>query len=78
MKKLHIEEMRFLDEDGRQVLMNGLCFICREREKGYLEPDLERKFWYYSRHGFNLIRLGIFGTGWSRSRGYMTMIILAG
>lgn len=63
MKKLHIEGTRFLDEDGKQVLMNGLCFICREKEKGYLEPELDKKFQYYSRHGFNLIRLGIFWDG---------------
>ena len=63
MKKLHVEGMRFVDEDGKQVLMNGLCFICREKEKGYLEPGLEQKIQYYSRHGFNLIRLGIFWDG---------------
>lgn len=63
MKRLHIEGTRFLDEDGKQILMNGLCFICREKEKGYLEPDLEQKLRYYSRHGFNLVRLGIFWDG---------------
>ncbi len=30
MKELHIEGTRFLDKGGRQVLMNGWCFICRE------------------------------------------------
>lgn len=63
MKKLHVDGMRFVDEDGKQVLMNGLCFICREKEKGYLEPGLEQKLQYYSGHGFNLIRLGIFWDG---------------
>lgn len=63
MKKIHIEGTRFLNEDGKQVLMNGLCFICREKEKGYLESDLDQKFRYYSRHGFNLVRLGIFWDG---------------
>lgn len=63
MKKIHIEGTRFLDEDGKQVLMNGLCFICREKEKGYLEAELDRKFCHYSRHGFNLVRLGIFWDG---------------
>ena len=63
MKKLHIEGTRFLDEDGKEILMNGLCFICREKEKGYLEPDLDQKLRYYSGHGFNLVRLGIFWDG---------------
>ena len=63
MKKLHIEGMNFIDEDGKQVLMNGLCFICREKEKGYLEPGLGEKLRHYSKHGFNLIRLGIFWDG---------------
>lgn len=63
MKKLHVRGMHFYDEDDSQVFMNGICFICREKELGYLEPDLESKLAYYAGHGFNLIRLGIFWDG---------------
>ncbi|WP_372631127.1 glycoside hydrolase family 5 protein [Cohnella sp.] len=52
-----------MDEDDNQVLFNGLCFICRDREKGYLEPNIEKKLEVFAKRGFNLIRLGIFWDG---------------
>ncbi|MBB6634606.1 cellulase family glycosylhydrolase [Cohnella thailandensis] len=63
MKRLKVSGMQFVDEDGNQVIMNGLCFICRDKDKGYLEPDIENKLEFYAKRGFNLIRLGIFWDG---------------
>lgn len=63
MKRLKVSGMHFVDEDGNHVLLNGLCFICRDRSKGYLEPDIESKLTYYAARGFNVIRLGIFWDG---------------
>ncbi|WP_028611665.1 cellulase family glycosylhydrolase [Paenibacillus harenae] len=63
MKRIQVSGMQFVDEDGNQVLMNGLCFICRDREMDYLEPNIENKLTLYAKRGFNLIRLGIFWDG---------------
>lgn len=63
MKRLKVSGMHLVDEDGSQVLLNGLCLICRVKDKGYLEPDIENKIAYYAKHGFNAIRLGIFWDG---------------
>ncbi|GIO92068.1 hypothetical protein J31TS3_32950 [Paenibacillus lactis] len=63
MKKLKVKGMQLVDEDENQVLLNGLCFICRDREKDYLEPNIEEKLEVFAKRGFNLIRLGIFWDG---------------
>lgn len=63
MQHIRVKGINFIDEDGNQVLFNGLCFICRKKKNGYLEPGIEDKLRFYSRHGFNLIRLGIFWDG---------------
>ncbi|MCR2806260.1 glycoside hydrolase family 5 protein [Paenibacillus soyae] len=63
MKRLKISGMNLVDEKGNQVLLNGLCFICRDKDKGYLEPNIESKLAFYAKRGFNVIRLGIFWDG---------------
>lgn len=63
MKRIMVNGMHFIDEDGYQVLMNGICFICRDKSKGYLESDIEQLMAHYAKRGFNLIRLGIFWDG---------------
>ena len=63
MKRLHVEGIRLINDDGHEVMLNGLCFICRERDKGYLEPGLPDLLQTYAARGFNLIRLGIFWDG---------------
>lgn len=63
MQRLTVSGMHFVDEDGNQVLMNGLCLICRDKKQGYLEPDIEGVLAHYAKRGFNLVRLGIFWDG---------------
>lgn len=63
MKRLKVKGMHLVDEDENQVLLNGLCFICRDRDKDYLEPNIEDKLGIFAKRGFNLIRLGIFWDG---------------
>ena len=69
MKRVSVDGTHFVDEDGNQILFNGLCFICREKEKGYVEPNIEEKLRFYAKRGFNLIRLGIFWDGVEPSPG---------
>lgn len=63
MKKIFIQDDHFVDEDGRQVLFNGINVVCKEPEQGYLFSGLEDVFRNFSQMGFNLIRLGIFWDG---------------
>ncbi len=63
MKRVIVDGMRFLDEDGAEVLFNGLCFICRDKKLGYIEPEIESKLRIFAQRGFNLVRLGIFWGG---------------
>lgn len=63
MKRIRVSGTDFINEEGNSVLFNGICFICRERDKGYLEPGIESVLKAYGEKGFNLIRLGIFWDG---------------
>jgi endoglycosylceramidase len=55
MKRIKVAGMNFVDEDGNQVVMNGLCFICRDKNLGYLEPGIDKLLAVYAKRGFNLI-----------------------
>lgn len=63
MKQIKVVGKRFVDEDGNQVIMNGINMVCKEKGKGYLEPNSEDILRIFSRRGFNLVRLGIFWDG---------------
>lgn len=63
MKRLLVKGMHFVDEDGNQVIMNGINLVCKEKSQGYLEPNTMELLEYYASHGFNLVRLGIFWDG---------------
>ena len=61
--KIRIENDRFIDENGNQILFNGVNLVCKDKEAGYLFPDTEPVFRRFREQGFNLIRLGIFWDG---------------
>ncbi len=63
MQKLTVKGTRFVDGDGREVLLQGINFVCKEKKLGYLWPDHRRLFSWFARSGFNVIRLGIFWDG---------------
>ena len=60
MQGIRVSGTHLVDENGHEVILNGICFICRDKSKEYLEPDLTRLVNVYARKGFNLLRLGIF------------------
>jgi len=69
--KIRIENDRFIDENGNQILFNGVNLVCKDKEAGYLFPDTEPVFRRFREQGFNLIRLGIFWMVLNRSRAFM-------
>lgn len=60
MERIIVKGTKFVAESGREVLLHGINFVCKEKEKGYLWPDHEKLFTWFAECGFNLIRLGIF------------------
>ena len=58
-----IRNDHFEDEKGNQILFNGINFVCKNKEAGYLFADPEPVFRRFHEQGFNLIRLGIFWDG---------------
>jgi endoglycosylceramidase len=63
MKRLMVDGLRFVNEDGDQVLMNGINLVCKKKEYGYIEPNIDNLLIHFARRGFNLVRLGIFWDG---------------
>ena len=63
MKRIEVSGMKFMNKDGNQVILNGLCFICRDKTKRYLQPNIKEKLKINANNGFNLIRLCIFWDG---------------
>ncbi len=60
MERIKVSGDLFVNESGRQVLLQGINFVCKEKEMGYLWPEHERVFAWFAESGFNLVRLGIF------------------
>src|SRR5690625_644906 len=63
MKKLKTEGMRFINEDGAQVILNGINLVCKFKEKGYVEPCDEGLFKWFQEQGYNVIRMGLIWDG---------------
>lgn len=63
MEQLLIKGMNLETASGKQVILNGINYVCKEKEKGYFYPGMEESFRAFQEMGFNLIRLGIFWDG---------------
>ena len=61
--KIKISGDRFVNENGDQILFNGVNSVCKDPGQGYLFPEPEQVFRRFREQGFNLIRLGIFWDG---------------
>ncbi|MEF7439391.1 cellulase family glycosylhydrolase [Paenibacillus lautus] len=63
MKKLMIDGQRFFNEDGAQVILNGINLVCKDKAKGYVEPCDASLFAWFRDQGFNVVRLGLIWDG---------------
>lgn len=63
MKKLKTEGMRFINEDGAEVILNGINLVCKSKEKGYVEPCDESLFKWFHDQGYNIVRMGLIWDG---------------
>ena len=60
LERIIVKGTKFVTESGREVLLQGINFVCKEKEMGYLWPEHDKLFAWFAECGFNLIRLGIF------------------
>ncbi|MBR8535875.1 cellulase family glycosylhydrolase [Carboxylicivirga sediminis] len=60
---LHINGTEFIDQHGRQVLLNGVNLVNKKPEEGYIGPEKEDAFKNFRKWGFNVIRLGVIWDG---------------
>lgn len=50
---------KFVDQNGRTVILNGINHVNKNPEQGYLNNDDEALFKQFSEWGFNCVRFGI-------------------
>ena len=56
---LSIESSCFVDEQGREVILNGINHVNKNPEEGHINKDDEKLFPQFKKWGFNFIRYGI-------------------
>lgn len=49
MEKVRISGKKFITESGSEVIFNGINFVCKRKEKGYLEPNIYELIEKYSK-----------------------------
>lgn len=60
---ISIEDKKFIDADGRQVIFHGINLVNKNKESGYLGNEGLPEFSLMREWGFNCIRLGIIWDG---------------
>jgi endoglycosylceramidase len=63
LKNMTTNGSRFIDAQGRQVILHGISMVCKDKEKGYLDHWTDKDFLKLKQWGFNVIRLGIIWDG---------------
>lgn len=60
---VQIEGQKFVDSDGRQIVLNGINFISKNPNEKYMPKEGAEIFQTFKSWGFNCIRLGIIWDG---------------
>lgn len=60
---ISIKDARFVDANGRQIILNGINYISKSAAENYMPQDNEELFKQFSAWGFNCIRFGIIWAG---------------
>ncbi|QJD87094.1 cellulase family glycosylhydrolase [Cohnella herbarum] len=63
MKPISVDGSRFVDAQGRHVILHGISMVCKDKSKGYIDDWSEEDFRKLRQWGFNVIRLGIIWDG---------------
>jgi len=60
---VQVEGQKFIDPQGRQILLSGINFISKDPGENYMPPQGKELFRQFRSWGFNCIRLGIIWDG---------------
>ena len=60
---IRVKGDRFVDDQGRQVLLHGLCVISKSKDENYLSWHRAEDFAKMASWGMNCMRLGIIWDG---------------
>jgi len=60
---IQVKDQKFIDPQGRQVLLSGINFISKNPAEKYIPPQGVETFQQFKSWGFNCIRLGIIWDG---------------
>ena len=63
IEKISVKGDYFVDQLGRQVLLNGVNLVNKNPKQGYIGPEGAQEFESFKKWGFNVIRLGIIWDG---------------
>ncbi|MFD2115315.1 cellulase family glycosylhydrolase [Paenibacillus yanchengensis] len=63
MKAIRTDGSRFIDKDGRHVILHGISMVCKDKSKNFIDDWTETDFAKLKEWGFNVIRLGIIWDG---------------
>jgi len=60
---IHVQGNRFMDEEGRQVILHGINMVNKDKASNYIGTWDEEDFRKLKEWGFNVVRLGIIWDG---------------
>jgi endoglycosylceramidase len=60
---VRVEDQKFVDPEGRQMLFSGINFISKDPQENYMPLQGKETFEQFKNWGFNCIRLGIIWDG---------------
>lgn len=59
-KRITSDGKTFTDRNGKKVIPHGINMVCKDKSRGYIGYYEPEDFSWLRKHGFNIIRLGIF------------------
>lgn len=63
MNKIKAQGHRFVDADGREILLHGVNMVCKDKKSHYIGDWSEQDFKHLKNWGINVIRLGVIWDG---------------
>ncbi len=63
VKSIAVLGSRFVDQNGRQIVLNGVNLVNKNPQQGYIGSEGAKEFEGLKNRGFNVIRLGIIWDG---------------
>lgn len=76
MQKVRVSGNRFVDEQGRHVILHGINMVCKDKSRNYIGDWGDTDFAKLKQRGFNVIRLGVIWDGVEPEPGTYDLVYL--